>query len=197
MPAMTKLLAHSWIAAPLGAVVYLVATVLFWQKPIPPAREKLAELVNAIGPSWDFNNPEADLLITELKLEKKAVEQRQQQLDDLATRLNTERAEVGQVIQSVRKLQAEFDKAVLRVKDDEKDNLKKLAKLYGAMSPDVAASVLEQLDNEAIVKIMLFLKNEETAAILEAIAKKGDAESRRTAQISEQIRLSSHSPTPK
>jgi hypothetical protein len=86
--------------------------------------------------------------------------------------LNTERAEVGQVIQSVRKLQSEFDKAVLRVKDDEKGNLKKLAKLYGTMSPDIAANVLEQLDNEAIVKIMLFLKNEETAAILEAMPRR-------------------------
>ena len=194
---MIKLFTNIWISAPLGAVVYLIATVLFWQSPSPPARQKMPELVNAIGPSWDFNNPEADLLITELKIEKKSLQERQQQLDDLAARLNTERAEVGQVIQSVRQLQVEFDKAVLRVKDEEKGNLKKLAKLYGAMSPEIAASVLEQLDNEAIVKIMLFLKNEETAAILEAIAKKGEAESRRTAQISEQIRLSSHSPTTK
>jgi flagellar motility protein MotE (MotC chaperone) len=189
---MIKLLANGWISAPLGAVVYLVATVLFWQKPIPPSREILADVVHSLEPSWDFNNPEADLLITELKLEKKALQERQQQLNDLATRLNTERAEVGQVIQSVRKLQSEFDKAVLRVKDDEKGNLKKLAKLYGSMSPEIAASILEQLDNEAIVKIMLYLKDEETAAILEAIAKKSDSEARRTAQISEQIRLSSH-----
>jgi hypothetical protein len=194
---MTKLLAHTWISVPLGAVLYLLATVLFWQTPRLPSHEKLAELVSAMGPSWDFNNPEADLLISELRAEKKSLQQRQQQLDDLATRLNTERSEVGQVIQSVRQLQVEFDKAVLHVKDEEKGNLKKLAKLYGAMSPDIAASVLEQLDNEAIVKILLFLKNEETAAILEAIAKKGDTEARRTAQISEQIRLSSQTTTNK
>jgi len=197
MTIMTKILTHSWISAPLGAVIYLIATVLFWEKPVPPSRLITSDTPTFIGPSWDFNNPEADLLISELKVEKKSVEQRQQQLDDLATRLNTERAEVGQVIQSVRQLQVEFDKAVLRVKDEEKGNLKKLAKLYGAMSPDIAASVLEQLDNEAIVKIMLFLKNEETAAILEAIAKKGDTEARRTAQISEQIRLSSQTTTNK
>jgi len=194
---MTKLLAHSWISAPIGAVIYLIATVLFWQKPVLPARQKITELVRAIGPSWDFNNPEADQLIAELKLEKKSVEQREQQLDDLATRLNTERAELGQVIQSVRQLQGEFDKAVLHIKDDEAGNLKKLAKVYAAMSPDTAATVLEQLDNEAIVKIMIFLKEAETAAILEAMAKKSDAAARRTAQISEQIRLSAHSTTTK
>jgi flagellar motility protein MotE (MotC chaperone) len=194
---MTKLLTHSWISAPLGAVIYLLATVLFWEKPVPPSRQKVSDLVPSVGPSWDFNNPEADLLIAELKIEKQSVHQREQQLDDLATRLNTERAEVGQVIQSVRKLQEDFDKAVLRVKDDETANLKKLAKVYAAMTPETAASVLEQLDNDAIVKIMLYLKDGETAAILEAIAKKGDAEARRTAQISEQIRLSAHTTTAK
>jgi flagellar motility protein MotE (MotC chaperone) len=194
---MTKLLSNQWIAAPIGAVIYLVATVLFWQKPVLPIPQKIAAIVQAIGPSWDFNNPEADQLIAELKIEKKTVQEREQQLDDLASRLNTERAELGQVIVSVRQLQGEFDKAVLHVKDDETGNLKKLAKVYGAMSPDSAATVLEQLDNEAIVKVMIFLKDTETAAILEAMAKKGDAAARRTAQISEQIRLSAHSTTTK
>ena len=103
---MNKLLAHHWISAPIGAVVYLIATFLFWQKPVLPARHNSEALVQAVGPSWDFNNPEADQLIAELKIEKKSVEQRQQQLDDLATRLNTERAELGQVIQSVRQTAA-------------------------------------------------------------------------------------------
>jgi flagellar motility protein MotE (MotC chaperone) len=194
---MIKLLSHSWISAPIGAVIYLLATVLFWQKPDLAPRLRISDLVNSIGPSWDFNNPEADLLMSELKIEKKSLDQRKQQLDDLERRLHTERAEVGQVIQSVRQLQGDFDKAVLRVKEEETGNLKKLAKVYAAMTPETAASVLEQLDNEAIVKIMLFLKDGDTAAILEAMAKKGDVEARRTAQISEQIRLSAHSPTTK
>jgi flagellar motility protein MotE (MotC chaperone) len=194
---MNKLLSNPWITAPIGAVIYLAATVLFWQKPALPPRQKFVAMVQAVGPSWDFNNPEADQLIAELKIEKKTVADREQQLDDLATRLNTERAELGQVIESVRKLQGDFDKAVLHVKDDETGNLKKLAKVYAAMSPDVAATVLEQLDNEAIVKIMIFLKDGESAAILESMAKKGDAAARRTAQISEQIRLSAHSTTTK
>jgi flagellar motility protein MotE (MotC chaperone) len=189
---MTKWLAHSWISAPIGAVLYLVATVLFWQTPVLPPRQKLVAMIQPVGPSWDFVNPEADQLIVELKAEKKSVQQREQQLEDLKTRLNTERAELGQVIQSVRALQGDFDKAVLRVKDEETGNLKKLAKVYAAMTPETAATVMEQLDNQAIVKIMLYLKDAETAAILEAMAKKSDADARRTAQISEQIRLSAH-----
>jgi flagellar motility protein MotE (MotC chaperone) len=194
---MNKLLTNQWICAPIGVVIYLAATVLFWRKPALPIHQQVAAFIHAAEPSWDFNNPEADQLMGELKTEKKNMEQRQQQLDDLASRLNTERAELAQVIQSVRQLQSDFDKAVLRVKDDEAGNLKKLAKVYAAMSPDAAANVMEQLDNPAIVKIMLYLKDSETAAILEAMSKKNDEAARRTAQISEQIRLSEHSTTAK
>jgi flagellar motility protein MotE (MotC chaperone) len=194
---MTKWLAYSWISAPVGAATYLFATVLFWQRPALPPRQTIAAVIRPVGPSWDFINPEIDQMIAELKAEKKSVQTRQQQLDDLDRRLNTERAELGQVIQSVRQLQSDFDKAVLRVQDEETGNLKKLAKVYAAMSPETAATVLEQLDNQAIVKIMLFLKDADTAAILEAMAKKNNAEARRAAQISEQIRLSAHTTTTK
>ena len=153
------------------------------------------EQLPTVGPSWEFNNPEADQLISELKNEKKIVEIRAQQLDDLEKRLNTQSAELAQQMQSVRQLQTNFDKSVLHVKDDELVNLKKLAKVYSAMTPDAAANVLEQLENEAVVKILLFLKDDETAAILESLSKKSTAASRRTAQISEQIRLAAHNPT--
>ncbi len=191
---MNKLLSHTWVSALAGAIVYLISTVLFWQKPALPPRQNIADMLPTVGPSWEFNNPEADQLISELRNEKKIVEIRAQQLDDLEKRLNTERAEIAQVIQSVRQLQTNFDKSVLRIKDDETVNLKKLAKVYSAMTPDAAAGVLEQLDTEAVVKILLYLKDDETAAILESLSKKSPAASRRTAQISEQIRLSAHNP---
>jgi flagellar motility protein MotE (MotC chaperone) len=194
---MTKLLEHSWISAPVGVVIFLAYTVLFWETPNAPLPEKLGNVLHRTGPSWNFNNPEADQLIAELKTEKKSLEKREQQLDELAARLKAERAELGQVTQSVRQLQGEFDKSVLRVKDEEVVNLKKLAKVYAGMSPETAASVLSEMDNEAIVRILLFLKENETAAILEALAKKGQAEARRTATLSEQVRLSTHSNTTK
>ncbi len=188
---MSRLLACSWLSAPLGAVIYLAATVLFWQKPPLPIR-KSADAAPALEPSWNFKNPEAEQLISELKIEKKSVQQREQQLDDLATRLQAERSELGQVIQSVRQLQSNFDNAVLRVGEEETGNLKRLAKVYAAMDPETAASVLSQLDNRAIVKILLYVKENETASILGALAKKGAPEARRTAEISEQLRLSAH-----
>lgn len=188
---MIKLLENSWITAPVGAIVYLGCTVLFWEKPTLPAKPDMPAM-HEVGPSWDFNNPEADQLIAELKIEKKSVETREQQLNELAARLESERAELNQVTQSVHQLQTEFDSSVLRIKDQEIANLKKLAKVYGDMAPETAATVMAEMDNEAIVKILLYLKDNETAAILEALAKKGQTQARRTAEISETVRLSLH-----
>jgi flagellar motility protein MotE (MotC chaperone) len=189
---MIKLLQRSWIAAPVGVAAYLGCTVLFWETPKPPPRAKVADALRVTGPSWNFNNPEADQLITELRIEKKSVEKREEQLNELAARLQNERLELAQVTQSVHQLQTEFDGSVLRIKDQEVANLKKLAKVYADMAPDTAASVLAEMDNDAVVRILLYVKENETAGILEALAKKGQAQARRTAEISEQVRLSLH-----
>ncbi|HEX4119655.1 MAG TPA: hypothetical protein VH619_03425 [Verrucomicrobiae bacterium] len=191
---MSKLLTHPWLSAPLGVILYLAATVFFWQKPTLP-RISQQTMLAPIVPSWDFSNPEADELIAELKSEKKSLDAREKQLDELATRLQAERAELGQVTQSVRQLQTDFDKSVVRVKGDEIVNLKKLAKTYADMSPETAAAVLSELDNDAVVRIFVFLKDNEAAAILEALAKTGPDDARRAAAITELLRLSSHSNT--
>ena len=180
----------------MGAIIYLACTVLFWEKPKLPAKADTMPVMREVGPSWDFNNPEADQLIAELKIEKKSIETREQQLNELAARLESERAELNQVTQSVHQLQTEFDRSVLRIKDQEIVNLKKLAKVYGDMAPETAATVMAEMDNEAVVKILLYLKDDQTAAVLEALAKKGQAQARRTAEISETVRLSLHNTSP-
>jgi flagellar motility protein MotE (MotC chaperone) len=74
--------------------------------------------------------------------------------------------------------------------------LKKLAKVYSGMTPDAAATVMTKLDDAVVVKIMLSMKESETGAILETMAKKGPAEAKRAADISEHVRLSVPAKTP-
>jgi flagellar motility protein MotE (MotC chaperone) len=89
-------------------------------------------------------------------------------------------------------LQSDFDKGVLRVREEESANLKKLAKVYAAMSPDSAAAIFGELDDTAVVKIMVFMKDGETAAILESLAKKGQPQAKRAAELSERLRLATY-----
>ncbi len=191
---MMRLLTSNWTAALFGAVVYLASTAAFWKVPVMPKGDQTGEQVNAAAKSlvasWDFVNPEADQLIAELKVQKQSLEKKEHQLNDLSLRLDAERAEINQATQSVHQLQLDFDKNVVRVQDEEVVNLKKLAKVYSDMAPDSAATVFAQMDDPSIIKIMVFMKENDTAAILEAMAKTGVPQAKRVAALSESLRLS-------
>jgi flagellar motility protein MotE (MotC chaperone) len=194
---MKKLLTSTWMIVLLSGVIYLGATVAFWKTPVVRAREVPDDAkpqAVTTGPSWEFTNPEADQLMAEIKAEKKSLEKKESDLNDLSVRLQSERAELNLVTQSVQSMQSNFDQNVLHIKDDETINLKKLAKVYAAMSPEGAAAVFAELDDAAIVKIMMFMKEGETGAILDSLAKKGGPSAKRAAALSERIRLVSHRP---
>jgi flagellar motility protein MotE (MotC chaperone) len=80
----------------------------------------------------------------------------------------------------------------VRVQEEEATNLKKLAKVYASMEVEGAASILKELNDEQIVKIMIFMKESETASIFETLAKRGKDEARRVALISERLRAAVH-----
>jgi|SRR5271163_2655718 len=197
---MIKLLASPWTAALVGVVMYLGTTVALWKTPTPPPRPTLADSAvdraKHIGPSWDFINPEADQLIDELKAERKSLGKKEQELNDLTARLQAERSELSTVTQSVRQLQSDFDQNVLRIREEETTNLKKLAKVYADMEPANAATILEGMDDSGVIKIMVFMKDTDVAAIWEALAKKGPQQAKRTAALSDRLRLAEFRQTP-
>jgi flagellar motility protein MotE (MotC chaperone) len=188
---MISLLQSKWMALAIGIALYAITTLLAWRTPEaagPDGGGAAAHKARAV-PSWEFQNPELDQLVADLKKEKAALGQREQQLNDLATRLQAERLEINQVTQTVHQLQGELDRTVLRVQDEEIANLKKLARMYAAMTPDGAMAILRELDDPAVVKVMVFMKEEEAAPILEALSKRGDVDAKRAATISDRLRL--------
>jgi len=193
---MSKLFTSIWMTIPLSVVVYAVSTFLFWKTPVVPPRAVRPAPTAVHNELGQYQNPEADQLVGELKAEKQKLDDREQQLNELATRLDTERGEISNATQSVQQLQADFDKNVLRIKDEEIANLKKLAKVYSAMTPDGAALILSDLDDTQVAKILVFMKEGDAAAILESISKKGAAEAKRAADLSERLRVAAFRPPP-
>jgi len=193
---MMKLLTSTWLTLPVSVVIYLAATVAFWKTPMPGHYAAARSRAATRSAAWDFQNPETDQLMAELKDEKKNLTERTQQLNELAARLETERSEINAARLTVQQLQTNFDRSVLRVQAEETANLKKLAKVYSAMTPESAAGIMAGLDDVAVAKIMVFMKDADTAAILEALSKKGDADSKRAAALSERLRVASFRDNP-
>jgi flagellar motility protein MotE (MotC chaperone) len=186
---LTRLLHSQWTATSLGAAAYLVTLVLFWPPPPPEARAETKSTRPPAGPSWEFRNPETDILILELSKEKEALALKEKDLKELAERLQNERAELYLLTQAVHQVQAEFDEHVTRVREEETANLKRLAKMYSTMSPEGAATVFKELDDGTVVKLMVFMKDADSAAVLESMARQGEAAARRVAALSERLRM--------
>ena len=197
---MIRFLQSNWTAYLLGTVVYILTTLLAWRMPANLARvvQTVVKPADAtVGPSWTFFNPELDQLIGDLKKEKEALALREAQLHQWEIRLAAERLEINQITQAVHRLQEDFDTNVVRVQAEETGNLKRLARTYSAMDPDGAAHIFRQMDEATLVKILLFMRDADTAPILEALAKPGEAEAKRTAALAERLRQTiGNSPKP-
>jgi len=188
---MMRLFQSSWLAYGLGTIAYVVTMILVWRplaKP-PPSAGDTHEAKAVAGPSWTFSNPEVDLLIAELKKERDAVAAKEKELNELATRLQAERTELNQLTQQVQQVQTEFDQNVTHVREGETANLKRLAKMYSSMTPEGALAVFKALDDATLVKVLTFMKDTETAPILETMAKQGADDAKRVAAISERLRF--------
>lgn len=194
---MMQFLQSKWMAVAAGVLTY-AATTWFCMRPqqqikhaaaILRARQgaQIAKIPD--GPSWTFQNPEMTQLLAEIKNEREALRVRASQLDDLETRLQAERKEIYAVTQAVYQVRADLDKVVTRVSEEEAVNLKKLAKVYTTMSPEGAARILKEMDDDQVVKILTLMRGAEPAPILENLGQGSKEDARRAAMLSNRLRL--------
>src|SRR6185312_11024127 len=124
-------------------------------------------------PSWKFQNPQMDQWIQEIKSEKNALTQREQQLKELETRLNAERQELSVVTQAVAQMQSDFDKNVIRLNAQDGPNLKRQAKMLSSMTPEGAAATLDQMSDDDVVRILFTMKADDASLVLDTLSKLG------------------------
>src|SRR5579859_7905574 len=137
---MLRLLKSPWTVPVAGGLLYLATTAILI-RPGEFHREtpvELAKISPGNEPSWNFRNPEFEQWVEELKRERESVAQRAQQLQELQKRLDAERQEILTVTQTVHQLQMEFDKNVVRIKEQQVESLKRQTKIVGSMSPEGA-----------------------------------------------------------
>jgi flagellar motility protein MotE (MotC chaperone) len=192
---MLKKLNSPWIGSIAGLVAFLSVTAGTWNastRSIQAAREAAtAAAKNAAKTEtpWSFDTAEIDSLVKELKNEREMVSKREKDLNELATRLNAEREELTQLTQTVFRMQKDFDLSVSHVSDEETANLKKLAKTYSGMEPEAAAGIFKQMDDASIVKIMVFIKDDQRGPILAAMSKGNETDAKRAGDLTEKLRV--------
>jgi flagellar motility protein MotE (MotC chaperone) len=190
---MIRTLQSSWVTALVGCLIYLAVTIVLLnpshiQITVPAIQETAVANQSDDLPSWKFRNPEFEQWNAEMRREKESMALREQQLQDLQTRLESDRHELMVVTQTVYQLQSEFDRNVVRIKDQESENLKRQAKVMAAMSPEGAAGLINEMSDEDATRILFTMKPDEASQVLEAMSKTGHAGAKRAATITEQLR---------
>jgi flagellar motility protein MotE (MotC chaperone) len=188
---MTRIFQSSWFVAFVGCLIYLGTTaMLIKPSQLEGARKAEEEAARSADddPSWRFRNPELDQWINELRKEKESLALREQQVKELESRVQAERQEIYALTQSVHQLQADFDRNVTRLSDQEVQNLKREIKVYGGMAPDAAARLLSEMSDDQMVRVLFMMKADQTGAILEALSSLSSTEAKRAARITERMR---------
>jgi flagellar motility protein MotE (MotC chaperone) len=189
---MTRWLTSGWVVVLTGGLIYFATTALL----IRPAQFEAARALLAAAtltpdndPSWKFKNPEFEQWVAELKMEKNDLDTRSQQLQQLETRLAAQQQEFTTATQSVYKLQAEFDRNVIRIKSQELQNLGKQAKIIAGMSPEGAASLISQMADDDVVRLLATMKTDEASLVLDAMSKLGKTDAKRAADLTGRLRM--------
>jgi flagellar motility protein MotE (MotC chaperone) len=188
---MLRFLKSPWTIPLAGGLLYLATTAALIH---PGQFERESSVLEAKlsandDPSWNFRNPEFEQWVQELKQEREAVAQREQQLQELQKRLDAERQEILSVTQTVYQLQMDFDKSVIRIKEQELENLKRQTKIVASMSPEGAAAMLNEMPEDQTVGVLFTLKPESASLILDTLSKMGKTEAKHAAQLTERIKL--------
>ena len=185
---MIRIFQSAWFVALAGCVLYLSTTVVV----LNPSKFAGVQFTNPDfsaedDPSWRFRNPEFNQWVAQIQSEKQNLDLREQQLNELQTRLNAELQEISAVTQTVVQLQGSFDQNVVRFKAQEIDNVKHQAKLIAAMSPEGATAMLNEMPDDDAVKILFTMKTDEASLILDALSKKGEPQAKRAAQLTQRL----------
>lgn len=187
---MLRILQSGWLACLLGGLAYLGTTFAL----LSPDKFAGVQVMSTQAKkfinnevSWRFQNPEFDQWVTELRREKEELALKEQQLKELAKRLEAERVEVTSVTQVVAQMQAQFDSNVIRFQSQEPDAVKRQARLLTTLSPEAAIALLNEMSDDDVVRIFYVMKTDQVSALIETMSKTGNAGIKRAALLTERL----------
>jgi len=131
---------------------------------------------------------EYNAMLDELKTKRESLSEKEKLLEKQAERIKQLESELVIARKKLEQLQIETSANISKMEEDEKKNLKKLAKVYGLMNPVQASVILSGLDDDTVVNILIRMKERQAAKILEGLGSQDSDSKKRAAKISERIR---------
>lgn len=194
---MSKLMNPMMVAAlsiclSLGLGVAMTWRVLSTLVKAPPAKAELPEVAELKRKGWDFWTIEMDNLSNELKEERARLRKQAELLDQRAARIALEEKEFAKLRAEIETMRKDVATKVMEIGADEAKNLKTLANTYSTLTPKAAVSILKEMDDVTIVKLLSLMKTDVVGPIFEEMGKAATPDNnlaKRAALLSERLRL--------
>lgn len=141
---------------------------------------------------WDFWTPEIDAFVEDLRTQHRVIEERKAELASLEARIEAESLELERTRQGLVALRKNLEMRIVEVGLTEEKNLKTLAQTYTNMSPGSALTILREMDDDVVVKVMMHMKPDVVGAIMEEMTNVPDDGGllvKRAAVLSNRLRL--------
>jgi flagellar motility protein MotE (MotC chaperone) len=182
------------VAVVLGAATCAGVLLLRWNELVPTKSEDAASkrFLSAKERGWDFWSNEIDSLSADLKKEREGLDTRRKDLDALEARLAAEKQELVRVRAEVQAIRDEITQQIPVLEASEKGNLKTLSRTYATMKPRQAVTILAEMDDTNVVKILALMKPDAVGAILQEMATPtpgAPSLAERAAKLSNELRL--------
>jgi len=191
-----KLLGNPVVLIVLGLIMGVGTSVgVVWTAAKPLVQEAASKREKKAKPEkpeepWDFWTIEIEGLASELKEQKAALKQREDTVALRETRLAAEQKELSKARQQIEALRNEIGEKMIEVKADEAKNLKTLSSTFKNLSPKAAVSILSEMDQMTVVKVLSLMKTDDVSALFEEMGKSPDPTIvKRAATLTERMRL--------
>jgi flagellar motility protein MotE (MotC chaperone) len=166
------------------------AAVLFWRWPTIGAKiESIPEISKTRGTTqskdWDYYTGEVENLMKELQEEKTSYEKKTKDLAAVEMRIETEKKELLRTREELLRLRGEIESMreelssrTTEMQDNEKSNIRNLARTYSNMKPAEAVAIFIEMSDDNVAKLLAGMKNDVVAKILGEMAKTKDPASK-------------------
>jgi flagellar motility protein MotE (MotC chaperone) len=134
-------------------------------KPTQPAPSVTADPLKPAAAAQKFSPSEVELLQT-LSKRRAELDQRGEELDQRELLLKATEQRVQEKIDRLQQMQAQIDTALGKVDEQEEQRLQSLVRIYEAMKPQEAATILDKLDQPVLMQLVTRMKDRAVAAIL-------------------------------
>ena len=169
-----------------------VALKLSWDQLFPEPTKKV-KVVTRSEPEpfqWGFASDTISKLEDELRQRIAELDAREAELVSYEARLGADRAEIEEIKNQVELMREHLLEGVVKLEEDEKENLKRLARTYAILDPEATVSIFSELDDATVVKVLFFMDSETVGGVLEQMVAGGDVQQiKRAAKISDMLRL--------